>query len=336
MPCKVTAHIVAGLHSEQLQCTPPNDWQAVTLGDIVAATSRLNCGLPADHIEQYTFVWGPNDKHSFAVTRDFLEEPFLLHSDGTVQCGALLQGHSGGQITEASDSFEVMVLVRSLPADSGSAASPGDPPPLVRGLARVGQHSWQRLTAPRWFDDELCNAFLAQVNEATTTSDVYCVPTFFCDSLVTGSMRPDRLAATFFPDCRDDPRFWDRSHVVLLPIHFNRDHWSLMTLRRQGDTIHLTWYDSLQHGKSGTRNAFVTILQTFLRDLGWQGSVQCAVEDNCPRQTNGYDCGPFMLLMACLLATRQAFEGQFDDMPLVRQRIGVAIHEGLAAANFMP
>ena len=335
MPCKVTAHIVAGSRSEQLDFTPPNDWQPVTLGEIVAATSRLNCGLSADHIEQYTFVWGPNDKHSFAVTREFLSEPFLLHSDGTVQCGALLQGHSGGQITEASDSFEVMVLVRSLPADSGGAASPGDPPPLVRGLARVGQLSWQTLKAPHWFDDELCNAFLAQVDEATSTSDAYCVPTFFCDSLATGGMQPGKLAAIFFPDCRNDPCFWDRSSVVLLPIHVNRDHWSLVGLRRQGETIHLTAYDSLQHRNRRTLHAFAELLQGFLRGLGWQGSVQYAVEETCPQQANGYDCGPFMLLMACLLATGQAFEGQFDNMIDVRRRIGKAICEGLAAGDFM-
>ena len=82
--------------------------------------------------------------------------------------------------------------------------------------------------------------------------------------------------------------------------------------------------------------AFEDLLQAFLRGLGWQGRVQCAVEDNCPQQANGYDCGPFMLLMACLLATGQGFEGQFDDMLRVRQRIGVAIRDGLAAARFMP
>lgn len=230
VPCKVTAHILAGLHSERLECVPPNDWQAVTLGDIVAATSRLICSVSADHIDQYTFVWGPCNKHSFAVTREFLSEPFLLHSDGTVRCGALLQGHGGGQIAEASDSFEVMVLVRSLPADTthGGAASPGDPLPLVRGLACVGQYSWQRLEAPRWFDDELCNAFLI---------------------------------------------------------------------------IHLMSYDSRQHRNSQTVHTFAALLQDFLRDLGWQGSVQCVAEENCPQQANGYDCGPFMLLMACLLAT---------------------------------
>ena len=336
VPCKVTAHIVAGSRSEQLDFTPPNDWQPVILGDIYAAVSVLNCGLSADHIEQYTFVWGPSDKYTFAVTSEFLSEPFLLHSDGTVRCGPLLQGHGGGRITEASASFEVMVLVRSLPADRCGAASPGDPPPLVRGLARVGQDSWQRLQAPHWFDDELCNAFLAQVNEATTPSEAYCVPTFFCDSLVTGSMQPARLAAIFFPDCRNDPCFWDRSTRVLLPIHVNKDHWSLIALSRRDDTIHLTSYDSLQHRNSTTVTAFAEILQAFLRDLKWRGSVQCAVEEKCPRQANGYDCGPFMLLMACLLATGQAFEGQFDNMLDVRRRIGLAIREGLAAAKFMP
>ena len=207
---------------------------------------------------------------------------------------------------------------------------------LVRGLARVGQLSWQRLEAPHWFDDELCNAFLAQVNEATSTSDAYCVPTFFCDSLVTGGMQPGKLAAIFFPDCRNDPCFWDKSSVVLLPIHVNRDHWSLVGLCRRGDTIHLTAYDSLQHRTRRTWHALTELLQDFLRGLGWQGSVQFAVEEECPQQTNGYDCGPFMLLMACLLATGQAFEGQFDNMLHVRQRIGKAIREGLAAGGFMP
>ena len=39
-----------------------------------------------------------------------------------------------------------------------------------------------------------------------------------------------------------------------------------------------------------------------------------------------------MLLMAWLLATGQAFDGQFDDMPSVRRKIGVAIRTGLAGA----
>ena len=342
VPCRVTAYVVAGLRSERLECTPCNDWTAVTLGDIVEATSRVlagfSCGLSADHTDQYTFVWGADKRHSFTVTSESLSDPFLLHSDGTVRCGALLQGHSGGQITEASDSFEVMVLVRSCPADTtrGGAASPGEPPPLVCGLARVGQHSWQRLEAPHWFDDELCNAFLARVNEATTTSAVYCVPTFFGDTLVMGSMQPGRLAAVFFSDCRDDPRFWDRSSTVLLPIHANRDHWALMRLCRRDDTIYLTSYDSLQCRNSRAVHTFAAQLQGFLRHLGWQGGVQYVAEENCPQQANGYDCGPFMLLMVCLLATGQAFEGQFDNMPNVRQRIGLAIREGLAAAGFTP
>ena len=149
-------------------------------------------------------------------------------------------------------------------------------------------------------------------------------------------MQPGRLAAIFFPECRNDPCFWDKSSVVLLPVHVNKDHWSLMALCRRGDTIHLTSYDSLQHRNSPTLHAFAALLQGFLRELGWHGSVQCAVEEKCPRQANGYDCGPFMLLMACLLATGQAFEGQFDNMLHVRRRIGVAIREGLAAAGFMP
>ena len=55
--------------------------------------------------------------------------------------------------------------------------------------------------------------------------------------------------------------------------------------------------------------------------------------DDNPQQANSDDCGPFMLLLACLLAMGEDVDRHiqlFENMAKVRQRIGTVIQHGLA------
>lgn len=363
MPCNVTVWVDAGLVSEQLDCCP-QEGQAVTLGDVLVAVSSVltrnrrssrTIGRSLLESMQPVFVWGPDN--AFGVEDpDYLRERFVLHSDGKVQCGRLLEGKGGGRISEASDSFEVLVRVRNHPERVGTRRTAGcgcpsgrpapwatcsEPHfPLERGIARVDHHSWRKLEPPNWFDDELCNAFLFQVNTGTPSGTAaYCVSTFFMPALVAGAMPYHRAAAIFLPRGQEDSSPWSRYNMLLVPLHIDDNHWACITIQAaiQGPTqiMQLKIYDSLSsRGGRAAAKALAVTLQDCMESTGWKGPVTVEAAD-CPQQPNDHDCGPFMLLVMCLLALNQPFSDHadlFSNTRRMREKIGKVIHTGLANA----
>ena len=347
-PCSVTAFVTAGLISERVDCMPDGG-HAVTLGDVVNVVSGVLSAyatMPSDDSCVLKFVWGPNDNAFEIGDATFLRERFLLHSDGKVQCGRLLESKGGGRISAMTDSFEIMVLARlSQPGrvqrleqehrgPTSDAVTDADLP-LERGIARVDRHSWRKLQPGQWFDDELCNAFLAQVN--ASCSRAYCVPTHFMSSLAYHAvhMPHARLAALFIPGCVDEPAFWSRHQMLLVPLHIAGSHWALITMdvRLSENCITLTSYDSWRAGRQRDATAALSSeLRRFVEGLGWQGRIEEHVSDDCPQQHNNDDCGPCMLLVACLLAMGQdanSHRALFGRMDEVRVRIGTVIKAGL-------
>ena len=321
IPCNVTAFLSTGLVQERIDCTPV-DGQPVKLRDLAAGVSTVLGFLIT--VDCLVCVWGPGQKFQFA-SREYAEEAFLLCTDGRVQCGPFC----GGCISSDSNSFELFLMVLeplATPQEDVASAQQIEFP-LDRGIACVSWHSWRRLQSPEWFDDELCNAFLSQVNCAT--SEVCCVPSHFVGCLVAGAMAHVRLARLFIPGCHTDNAFWDRLPLLLFPVHVNGNHWALIAMECKAGCISLKQYDSLQKVHPSTRQmqAVLKEFRVFLRSMGWQGEIADCVEDG-PQQSNGHDCGPYMLATALVLALGRALcdcAGLFENMMNTRGRIGDVI-----------
>ena len=346
LPCRVTAYAMAGLIYERVDCTPDGA-EAVTLGDVVAAISDVLSSyatMPSDLTCALRFVWGPNDNAFEIGDVAYLREPFLLHSDGKVQCGHLLESKGGGRISAVTDSLEIMVLARLSRPWPDHRTPTGDTDadlPLERGIARVDHHSWRKLKPGQWFDDELCNAFLAQVNAACRQA--YCVATHFMSSLAyhAAHLPHARLAALFVPGCADEPAFWSRFQMLLVPLHVANNHWALATIvvRLRENCITIKRYDSWRAGRQHEATAALSNeLRSFVEGLGWQGTIEEHVSEDSPQQHNNHDCGPCMLLLACLLAMGENADSHravFGRMDEVRRRIGTVIKVGLTGLDIL-
>ena len=328
-PCRVTAYMCLGSVWERLDCAPSAQGHAVTVRDVFVAAVAVCNGLTLDEL---VIVWGPG--HGARCETSDAGECFLQHADGTVQCGRLLAAVGGGAITQESDSFECVLQRRGPhnPADAGLEFLP-----LERGLATVAHESWKRLDSPSWFDDELCNAFIAQLNALLHKTHVaaFVVPTFFLPYLLMGHMSPATVARMFIPGCRQEASFWTRYPTLLFPLHFV-NHWALLEARycAASQRITLVGYDSLDHGgpHMDDMRATQAEVSSFLGSLGWTGETVCSTAPDCPPQLNGHDCGPFMLLTACLLATGRpatSSSAWFADMAQARAMIGQSIRFGL-------
>lgn len=139
--------------------------------------------------------------------------------------------------------------------------------------------------------------------ENVRDSDIYIFNTHFMDSLcrrgyedssVKGVTRPARYS-------RRQINIFEK-RIVIIPINKNRNHWVFLYVNMQNKTIN--YYDSFQHEDSaGFSNKFLEYLvnehQTVYssplpRASEWR-IIQNTSSNTLPYQTNGYDCGVYIL-----------------------------------------
>ena len=129
--------------------------------------------------------------------------------------------------------------------------------------------------------------------------------------------------------------------MLLVPLHITGNHWALTTIvvNLRENRITLTTYDSLRAGRHQEAvAALLNELRRLVEGLGWQGEIEEHVSEDCPQQHNNHDCGPFMLLMAYLLAMGEdtnRHKALFGKMEEVRRRIGMVIRVGLTDMNLL-
>ena len=180
------------------------------------------------------------------------------------------------------------------------------------------REAMRSLRPPQWLNDEVINGYLLRVLlPKVNRSQVYIFNSFFMSTLLrTGTDGRSAPSYNF-----DGVKRWGnrlrRKHKILgvkeifVPINHSRIHWLL--LRANTETKVITLWDS--QGRKPGNQLYLTAMLRYLGDKyselhgvpsdDWK--AEWSLEDasaNSPEQTNGHDCGLFVLANATLLAQR--------------------------------
>jgi sentrin-specific protease 1 len=125
--------------------------------------------------------------------------------------------------------------------------------------------------------------------------------------------------------------------ALLIPVNYGNTHWAMAIIRLHEKRIEV--YDSLRSGGRGDGVAAKALLR-WLRDEHahkkppgvafderewWLHGVDGnTLPQPVPQQSNGIDCGVFMLMFADCLAAGHAPAFAQADIPLLRSKIGAA------------
>eukprot|EP00615_Pteridomonas_danica_P000957 CAMPEP_0114368330 /NCGR_PEP_ID=MMETSP0101-20121206/30747_1 /TAXON_ID=38822 ORGANISM="Pteridomonas danica, Strain PT" /NCGR_SAMPLE_ID=MMETSP0101 /ASSEMBLY_ACC=CAM_ASM_000211 /LENGTH=546 /DNA_ID=CAMNT_0001518441 /DNA_START=1219 /DNA_END=2860 /DNA_ORIENTATION=- len=263
------------------------------------------------------------------------------------------------KITEAEDASLSLQLakddgevVASLPCGAGDAE-----------VDILGQ-DLRRLQPGIYLNDEIVNAYMYLVHERNKklllkNSDetihkqvVYFYSSYFMNKL---ALDPDlvNILLALDPDhgFQNVKRWSFRAKggsifnvdVLIIPINVDK-HWVLLVVNFVLMTIQC--YDSL--GFPGRR--FIKVIKQYLKDQilyeqSEEGRIFAAKQvhysqpskypnidslselliPECPRQSNGFDCGVFVCMYASYLTLGEAFDFSQQDMPTIRKRMAVDI-----------
>lgn len=114
--------------------------------------------------------------------------------------------------------------------------------------------------------------------------------------------------------------------TLLMPINSN-NHWTFMLIRPK--RRELAYVDSM--GGSGHQRIETALkfIQVFLGADRWNAEEWAAIKLKIPQQSNGYDCGVFVITNAMYLALGlDPMAYSESDMPLQRRRIAAALLNG--------
>jgi sentrin-specific protease 1 len=115
---------------------------------------------------------------------------------------------------------------------------------------------------------------------------------------------------------------------VLIPVHFNKNHWTLAVIDFKKKQFQ--YYDSL-----GGRNPdLLEMLAQYVRDEAeiysqqpkystdeWERVTPSAI----PHQNNGSDCGVFVCKYADYISQDLALDFSYNDIPYFRKRMALDI-----------
>ena len=220
----------------------------------------------------------------------------------------------------------------------------------LEGGDKVHREAMCSLRPPQWLNDEVINVYIRRVLlPKVNRNHIFFFNSFFMSTLLnTGETGRDTPSYNYEGVQRWDSRL-RRKHKILgmreifVPINHARVHWLL--LRANTETKVITLWDS-----EGRKQGNQLYLTTMLRYLGDKYSEMHGVpsddwkaewtledaSDSSPEQTNGHDCGLFVLANATLLAqqiplSRSSYtEGDFQ---LWDTRSRVAMLLWLASTN---
>jgi sentrin-specific protease 1 len=188
-----------------------------------------------------------------------------------------------------------------------------------------------------WLDDAVIDYFLAEYDlrdkklVAGNSKKTPRMPTkffscHFIDRIVSGDSNVKR---------------WSKGQTLsnfdklILPVNIGNYHWALLVVRMAAKTV--SYYDS--GGGDGSRY-FPSIIEYLgneskgYPDLGkepwaFKAADWKFVNAKTPRQTNGYDCGVFVIQIADLVSLDIPLLFGQRDIDVVRRRLLVAIFERL-------
>ena len=120
---------------------------------------------------------------------------------------------------------------------------------------------------------------------------------------------------------------------IFFPINTANSHWTLLVLHMQQRVAY--YYDSLP-GRSDRPSECFERMKLWLtdeakdkkQDLNYDPSDWKLVEPQCPKQTNGYDCGVFTIMYMDFLVDDLPLDFTQDDIPAFREKIAADILRG--------
>ncbi len=176
----------------------------------------------------------------------------------------------------------------------------------------------QRLFSHNWLNDTCVNEHLRlQIADRRN----FC----FINSLSVANHKLTRITKLYpiFQTGENTKlkKLYETQKTLLMPLHVGNNHWTLLVADIDKRT--LSYYDSL----SLRPPEVIEELQAHLKKIALHENVELAANDftlvnePCPQQSNGYDCGVFVLLAAKHTIEGTPLEYSQRDAPYMRLKI---------------
>ena len=179
-------------------------------------------------------------------------------------------------------------------------------------LYGLHKNSIESLNGTNWIDDDVVNKYIELLREAGVHKEYGLTNSHFMQKILGG----------FYKDADE----WDevkRMHTYpkfLIP-HEKGDHWYLYIVdNKKKEIIQMDSFMKNVYTKE------VNAIKNYLEHLGIDAkSYTVRKATGIPRQTNGYDCGAFLLEYARCIFNGDKMNFKQSDMPEVRKRIKNAL-----------
>lgn len=187
---------------------------------------------------------------------------------------------------------------------------------------RLGELGWCTMPSPRiefvrspprvqtraWFSDREIMTWLDLFKKHAERGKVFVLQPL--DEVWTRSNEPAAIRRRL-SHSRHQHKWWyglTGVRAVIMPLNVHNNHWIVLYFLRATDTLYVL--DSFGQ-------AHTTLCNTFLSNLQHVGIASAAAVStivDLPRQTDGFECGPWACLyIACLILRRRLPHGRHED-----------------------
>lgn len=180
----------------------------------------------------------------------------------------------------------------------------------------------QILNSNDWLDNSIMNSYMNLLQR--DHSDVFAMDVYFyvqLDARLDYARIEDIVEDKEMLSKHPDSSKLKRLRMILVPALINGYHWTLVVVEPNRRLV--TFYDSLG---SKTTTIAAQVRSYFARLFGESESAwRIVIASNIPRQTNGYDCGVFVLKFADNLINKRSLTFSQTDVSserrIIKQRL---------------
>jgi sentrin-specific protease 1 len=163
---------------------------------------------------------------------------------------------------------------------------------------------FNRLAPGEWLNDTVVDAYIGLLRDRPDATGTLILDSFFFDSIYTGG--PNQRNTYEYDGGRTRAKRVETStrgrlktladvSRFIIPMNINNNHWLCVVVDVEKNTIE--WCDSLRIAPGGRLRALLKWLSEDRDKKGLLAIKRWKVTENAgPEQTNGFDCGVFMLV----------------------------------------